>query len=57
MPTPRMTMKTIIKILRLHAAGCSQRQIARACGLSKGSVGKYLQRATEAQIGGPLAEG
>ncbi|WP_439710046.1 winged helix-turn-helix transcriptional regulator, partial [Acidithiobacillus caldus] len=57
MPTPRMTMKAIIEILRLHAAGCSQRQIARACGLSKGAVGKYLQRATEARIGWPLSEG
>ncbi|AEK56690.1 integrase catalytic subunit [Acidithiobacillus caldus SM-1] len=57
MPTPRMTMKAIIEILRLHAAGCSQRQIARACGLSKGTVGKYLQRAAEAQIGWPLPDG
>ena len=57
MPTPRMTMKAITEILRLDAAGCSQRQIARACKLSKGTVGKYLQRAAEAQTTWPLPEG
>ena len=57
MPTPGMTMKAIQEVLRLHAAGLSQRQIARACGLSKGAVGKYLQRAMEAQVVWPLPEG
>lgn len=57
-PTPGMTMmNAIIDILRLNAAGCSQRQIARACKLSKGTEGKYLQRAAEAQITRPLPEG
>jgi transposase/DNA replication protein DnaC len=50
-------MKAIQEVLRLHAAGLSQRQIARACGLSKGAVGKYLQRAMEAQVVWPLPEG
>ncbi len=54
MPTPRMTMKAIMEVLRLHAAGLSQRQIARACGLSKGAVGKYLQRAEQAAVSWPL---
>jgi len=50
-------MNAIIEIRRLNAAGCSQQQIARACKLSKGTVGKYLQRAAEAQITWPLPEG
>ena len=50
-------MKAIQEVLRLHAAGLSQRQIARACGLSKGAVGKYLQRAMEAKVVWPLPEG
>ena len=57
MPTPRMTMKAIYEVLRLHAAGFSQRQIARSCGLSKGVVGKYLQKAEQAGISWPLPEG
>ncbi|MBE7571102.1 helix-turn-helix domain-containing protein, partial [Acidithiobacillus sp. HP-2] len=38
-------MKAIQEVIRLHAAGLSQRQIAQACRLSKGAVGKYLQKA------------
>ena len=57
MPTPGMTMKAIQEVLRLHATGLSQRQIARACGLSKGAVGKYLQRAIEAKVVWPLPDG
>lgn len=47
-------MKAIQEVLRLHAAGLSQRQIARTCKLSKGAVGKYLQRAADAKITWPL---
>ena len=54
MPTPRMTMKAIQEVIRLYAAGLSQRQIAQACRLSKGAVGKYLQKAEQASISWPL---
>ncbi|MCE5388759.1 MAG: IS21 family transposase [Acidithiobacillus sp.] len=47
-------MKAITEVLRLHAAGLSQRQIARACGLSKGSVGKYLQKAQQEGLSWPI---
>ena len=54
MPTPRMTMRAIQEVIRLHAAGFSQRQIAQACRLSKGAVGKYLQKAEQASVSWPL---
>jgi transposase len=49
-----MTMKAIQEVIRLHAAGLSQRQIAQACRLSKGAVGKYLQKAEQASVSWPL---
>ena len=54
MPTPRMTMRAIQEVIRLHAAGFSQRQIAQACRLSKGAVGNYLQKAEQASVSWPL---
>ena len=54
MPTPRMTMRAIQEVIRLHAAGLSQRQIAQVCRLSKGAVGKYLQKAEQANVSWPL---
>ncbi|MDA8182751.1 IS21 family transposase [Acidithiobacillus sp.] len=50
-------MKAIQEVLRLHAAGLSQRQISQACRLSKGAVGKYLQKAEQAGLSWPLPEG
>ncbi|MBU2769161.1 IS21 family transposase [Acidithiobacillus ferrivorans] len=47
-------MKAIQEVIRLHAAGLSQRQIAQACRLSKGAVGKYLQKAEQASVSWPL---
>jgi len=51
-------MKKIIEVLRLkYASGLSHEKIARACGLSKGVVGKYVS-ATQAQgITWPLPDG
>jgi transposase len=51
-------MKKIIEVLRLkYAARLSHEKIARACGLSKGAVGKYVS-ATQAQgITWPLPDG
>ncbi len=50
MPAKRVSMRKIKECLRLKwACGLSHEQIARALGLSKGVVTKYLQRA--AQVG------
>ena len=46
-------MHVLEEVLRLrHECGRSQREIARACGISAGAVNQVLQRA--AQAGGPL---
>ena len=51
-------MRHIIEVLRLkHEAGLSHARIARACGLSKGVVGKYVSLAQAQGIGWPLPEG
>ena len=48
-------MQKIHEVLRLrHDAGLSYEQIARACGLSKGVVSKYLSLAKAKGIGWPL---
>lgn len=53
----RHTMRKIREVLRLkYEQGCSQRQIQAATGLSKGSVGEYLQRAERAGIHWPTAQ-
>ncbi len=44
MPTPRMTMSKIREIVRLHGLALSQRQIARATGVSLGAVCQTLKR-------------
>ena len=46
MPTPRVGMRKIKECLRLKLeCGLSNEQVARALGLSKGVVGKYVGRA------------
>ncbi len=46
MPTPRVGMRKIKECLRLKLeCGLSNEQVARALGLSKGVVGKYVVRA------------
>lgn len=51
-------MHKIQEVLRLrHDAGLSFAQIARACGLSKGVVSKYLSLAEAKGIGWPPPEG
>ncbi|MCG5539515.1 winged helix-turn-helix transcriptional regulator, partial [Halorhodospira sp. 9622] len=46
MPGERVPMKKIVEVLRLkHEAKLSHAQIARACGLSKGAVSKYVSLA------------
>jgi len=51
-------MKQIIEVLRLkYEAKLSHERIARACGLSKGVVGKYVSLARVQGISWPLPEG
>jgi addiction module HigA family antidote len=51
-------MKRIIEVLRLkHAAKLSHYKIARACGLSKGVVGKYVSATQALGLTWPLPEG
>ena len=58
MPAARISMRQIIEVLRLkYEAGLSHERIARACGLSKGVIGKYVSLATAQGITWPLPEG
>src|SRR5690554_5013288 len=58
MPAPRIPMRTISEVLRLkYDAGLSHEKIARACGLSKGVVSKYVSLAQVAGISWPLPDG
>nr|WP_198034099.1 hypothetical protein [Acidihalobacter ferrooxydans] len=51
-------MKPIIEILRLkYEAKLSHEKIARACGLSKGVVSKYVNLAKAQGVSWPLPEG
>ncbi len=55
MPRARIAMHSIQEILRLHhECDCSQREIARSCGLFTGAVNKLLQLAGQAGLGWPL---
>ena len=55
MPAARISMRQIIEILRLkYEAGLSHERIARACGLSKGVVGKYVSLAQVQGVTWPL---
>jgi transposase len=56
MPAERLLMRRIRDLLRLkHENGLSSRQIASALGISKGSVGSYLQRAQALGLKWPLS--
>lgn len=50
-------MRKLKEILRLHAAGLSQRQIAHSLSISLGVVHKYLSLARLASLSWPLKEG
>jgi transposase len=55
MPTGRLNMRRIRDVLRLKfTQGLSDREIAISLGLGKGSVGRYVRRATAAGLGWPL---
>jgi transposase len=50
-------MRKTTEVLRLHAEGFSQRQIAASAGVGKTTVAEYLARAERAGISWPLPEG
>ena len=50
-------MRKTTEVLRLHAEGLSQRQIAASTGAGKTTVAEYLARAEQAGISWPLPEG
>ena len=56
MPTERLSMRKIQEVLRLHAAGRSQQDISRSCGIGRSTVGEYLQRAHAAGLSWPLPD-
>ena len=49
-------MRKLKELLRLHALGLSQRQIARSCSIPHSSVANYLRRAESAGLAWPLPE-
>lgn len=49
-------MRKTTEVLRLRAAGMSARDIARAVGAARSTVGEYLRRAETAGIAWPLPE-
>lgn len=49
-------MRKIKEVLRLKASGLSNRKIAQSCGVSRPTVGEYLQRASRAGVTWPLPE-
>ena len=57
MPTTRISMRQIIDIMRLkYEAKLSNEKVARACGVSKGVVCKYLHLAAARGLAWPLPE-
>ena len=58
MPRERLSRMKLEELLRLKfAAGLSNRQIAKSCGVARSTVAQYLRRAKQAGIGWPLPEG
>lgn len=58
MPAARIPMKKIIEVLRLkYAARLSHDKIARACGLSKGTVNNYVSATQVQGLTWPLPAG
>jgi transposase len=55
-PRKRLPVQKTTEVLRLRAAGMSARDIARAVGAARSTVGEYLRRADAAGISWPLPE-
>jgi transposase len=56
MPAERLSMRKIKEVLRLHAAGQSQRAIAQSVAVARSTVKEYLQRAAAAGVSWPLPD-
>ena len=56
MPQPRLSMRKIREVMRLHAAGLTGRQIAQSAGMARSTVAECLRRAEEAGLAWPLPE-
>ena len=50
MPQERLPMRKIKEVLRLHALGLSQRQIALSCAVGQATVSDYLKAAETADL-------
>ena len=57
MAAERLSMRKIKEVLRLEAAGHSQRSIAKSLGISHSTVRLYRERARVASLAWPLPEG
>ena len=57
MAAERLSMRKLCEILRLQAAGHSQRAIARSLAISHSTVSDYLGRAHLAGVSWPLSPG
>ena len=53
----RLSMRKIREVLRLKAAGLSNRRIAHICGIGRTTVADYLYRFSASRLSWPLAEG
>lgn len=54
MPAKRLSMRKIKEVLRLKAAGLSNRKIADTCSTSRPTVADYIRRAEFARLSWPL---
>ncbi|CAO0822868.1 hypothetical protein DFAR_3340028 [Desulfarculales bacterium] len=51
MPAERLSMRKIKEVIRLkHEAGCSNRDVAKSCGIGRIMVFRYLRRAARAGL-------
>ncbi len=50
MPQERLPVRKIKEILRLHALGLSQRQIALSCSVGQAAVSEYVKAAETAGL-------
>ena len=57
MPKKRLSMRKLMEILRLDAAGLSQRKIAKSCCISRSTVSDYLERMEASGVKWPLPPG
>ena len=53
MPQERLPVRKIKEVLRLHALGLSQRQIALSCSVGQATVSEYLKAAETAGLKWP----